>query len=840
MVDFNKKLGAKKTAALALAPEEIYEGLDRASDKGPLRPAQKAVLAEWHEHRRNVRDVIVKMHTGQGKTLIGLLMLQSKLNEGVGPALYLCPNIHLVDQTVVQAKQFGIRCCTAEDGLPVGFTDGEEILVTTVQKLFNGLTKFRLSPNSQQVGAVVMDDCHTCIDAINANCTVRLPRTHRSYAALLALFSPDLMDQGAGTTADIQAGEYNSFHAVPYWSWQERSGDVAAILAKDRETKELKYAWPLVKDILRDCTCIISGASLEITPHLAPLHRFGSYAEAKHRVFMSATVTNDAFLVKGLGLEPVTIQNPLVFKDEKWSGEKMILIPSLIHSSLDRDAMVKLFAKAQPKRSFGVVVLTPSFDIAKDWQQAGATVVNADTISERIEALKQGTCEETVVIANRYDGIDLPDRACRILILDSKPFGETLTDRWTEYCRAGSEILTNKTVRTIEQGLGRSVRGEKDYSVIILTGPELVSLIRTKKTRPYFSSQTQLQIQIGIDIAAFAKEDISENGTSPVPALLGLVNQCLKRDNGWKTYYGEQMAALTSAAAKPYALDVFALELKAEIAFQEGQPKKAIQLIQDLVDSQVKTQVERGWYLQEMARYAYAADKARSNELQVAAHRSHRYLLKPRQGMVVEQITSVGQKRIERLVAWIEDHDTPQELLLHVEAVLSRLRFGVNADDFEAALAELGAALGFPTQRPDKEWKEGPDNLWAVRDGHYILWECKNQVDPNRQEINKGETGQMNNSCAWFKKNYPGATSTNIMIIWTKTVSAAGGFNEPAQVMVAKRLERLVRNVRSFFEEFKDDDLRDLAENRINENLAHYHLGVDELLAEYGETPKQL
>ncbi|MCL4500133.1 MAG: DEAD/DEAH box helicase family protein [Chloroflexi bacterium] len=840
MVDFKKRLGAKKTSTLVLDPEEIYDGLDRASDKGPLRPAQKAVLADWHKRLRGERDVIVKMHTGQGKTLIGLLMLQSKLNEGIAPALYLCPNIHLVDQTVTQAKQFGIHCCTAEDGLPAGFTDGDEILVTTVQKLFNGLTKFKLAPQSQQVGALVMDDCHTCIDAIRANCTLRLPRTHRAYGALLALFAPDLTDQGAGTTADVQAGQYDSFLAVPYWAWQDRSIDVATILARDRETKEMKYVWPLLKDILRDCTCIISGATLEITPHLPPLHRFGSYADAKHRVFMSATVTNDAFLVKGLGLSPETIRKPLVYKDEKWSGEKMILIPTLIHASLDRDAMIKILAKPQPKRRFGVVVLTPSFESAKDWEDAGAKVVKADTIFERIEALKQGACEETVVAANRYDGIDLADNACRILVMDSKPFGETLTDRWTEFCRAGSEILITKTVRTIEQGLGRSVRGEKDYSVIILTGPELVNLIRTKKTRPYFSAQTQMQIQIGLDIAEFAKEEIADNGTATGTVLQGLVNQCLKRDAGWKDFYSQQMATLTSTAATPHALDILTVELEAEQAFQEGQPKKAIQLIQGLIDKQIKTAVERGWYLQELARYAYPTDKAKSNELQVAAHRNHRYLLKPRQGMIVEQITAAGQKRIERLMDWIGEHDTPQELLLHVEAILNRLRFGVSADDFEAAVDELGTALGFPTQRPDKEWKEGPDNLWAVRDGCYLVCECKNQVDPNRQEINKGETGQMNNSCAWFKRNYPGAEATNIMIIWTKIVGAAGGFNEPVLIMSAKRLDKLVRNVRGFFQELKDEDLRNLAEARINKNLDSYHLGVDELLSAYGEAPKQL
>ena len=39
MVDFSKRL-AKKSAAKPIAPQEIYDRLDRASDKGPMRPAQ--------------------------------------------------------------------------------------------------------------------------------------------------------------------------------------------------------------------------------------------------------------------------------------------------------------------------------------------------------------------------------------------------------------------------------------------------------------------------------------------------------------------------------------------------------------------------------------------------------------------------------------------------------------------------------------------------------------------------------------------------------------------------------------------------------------------------------
>jgi Rad3-related DNA helicase len=287
----------------------------------------------------------------------------------------------------------------------------------------------------------------------------------------------------------------------------DRHEDAARILARDGTTEELKYVWPLLKDVLRDCTCIVSGPQLEIAPHLPPLHLFGSFSNASHRVFMSATVTNDAFLIKGLGLTPDIVTKPLMYKDEKWSGEKMILVPSLIHPSLDREKMINEFAKPVPKRRYGAVVLAPSFAKAEDWKRQGATVADKNSIHQEIERLKAGNGTVTLAIANRYDGIDLPDDACRLLIMDSLPYSENLVDRWTENCRPGSDVVLTRIARTVEQGLGRAVRGERDYCVVMLTGPDLVNAARTKKMQSFFSPQTRAQIDIGLDIAELAKED---------------------------------------------------------------------------------------------------------------------------------------------------------------------------------------------------------------------------------------------------------------------------------------------------------------------------------------------
>src|SRR5260370_23025055 len=147
-----------------------------------------------------------------------------------------------------------------------------------------------------------------------------------------------------------------------------------------------------------------------------------------------------------------------------------------------------------------------------------------------------------------------------------------------------------------------------------------------------------------------------------------------------------------------------------------------------------------------MGCYAHRFDQIQSNSMQVAAHRQNRYLLKPREGMEITKISLTQQKRVENLTRWIRQSPSHPELVLKLEATLTDLVFGVDADRFEHAFHNLGIALGFECQRPDREWKEGPDNLWAMTDDQYLLVECKSEVDINRESINKHETGQMNNA----------------------------------------------------------------------------------------------
>lgn len=843
MVDFSKRLG-KKSLSKSLDPLVIYDTLDRESDKGPLRPAQITILTDWHKSHRSQRDLVIKLHTGQGKTLIGLLLLQSKLNEATGPGMYICPNKFLVSQTCLQAKQFGVKFCTDEGELPQEFLDGEELLITHVQKVFNGQTRFKTGARSIPVSTIVMDDAHACADSIRDAAVIQLKRGEPTYNEILELFSNALEKQGAGTFADIQNGTYEAFLPVPYWAWQERQAEVVQILAKvarapanpKEKAHSAWFAWPLIKDSLKDCQCMISGQWLEIAPYLPPLDLFGSYFNAKHRVFMSATVTNDSFLVKGLRLSPETIRTPLLYKDEKWSGEKMILLPSVIDSSLDRVTVVNHFGQRVPERRYGVVALTPSFKVAEWWAKCGAVVATTETIGDEVARLRNGDGEAPLAIASRYDGIDLPDNACRILIFDSLPHAANLIDAYADGCRAGSNVTAMRTARSIEQGLGRSVRGEKDYCVIVMIGPELVKMIRSQSTRQFLSNQTRTQIDVGLEIVDMAQAEIG-NRDEPMDIVLNLVKQCLKRDASWKQFYVERMDAMESGGASTAVLDIFEQELEAERAYQAGDPRGAVKLIQKLIDTSVKEDSEKGWYMQEMARYSHAYSKTESNQRQLEAHRKNRSLMRPATGMQIDKLEVVSARRNANIIEWVRSFGEYEELRLAVEDILGRLDFLVKADRFEDALDQLGRALGFASQRPEREWKEGPDNLWALRDGEYLLAECKSEVDLKRAEIHKTESGQMNNACAWFKRNYPGATVTRVMIIPTKKVAKAAGFNEDVLIMRASGLRKFVQSVRRFFEEFAKFDLKDLSEEKVQELIDAHDLSVDSIVSKHVEQP---
>lgn len=136
-IDFSDLL--KEDDQSPIHPREVFLTLERHSSFSFLRDVQADVLDQWFDARTN-RDTVIKLNVGSGKTVVGLLVLQSSINEGAGPCVFVSPDNLLVEQTVTEARRLGIDITTDEtDG---AFRRGERILAVNIHKIFNGRSVF--------------------------------------------------------------------------------------------------------------------------------------------------------------------------------------------------------------------------------------------------------------------------------------------------------------------------------------------------------------------------------------------------------------------------------------------------------------------------------------------------------------------------------------------------------------------------------------------------------------------------------------------------------------------------------------------------------------------------
>lgn len=840
MIDFNSMMNAQQTP-VSVDPVDIYNTLDRTAAAGPLRPVQEEVLNEWFANRFNDRDVILKLHTGEGKTLVGMLMLLSRLNKGCGPCLYVCPNKQLAEQAAADAKKFGIPHVLFKDGeLPVEFLDSKIILITHVQKVFNGMSIFGLENKGIPVGTFVLDDSHACIDSIKTAFSIRIQRNSELFGILAKVFETELRKQGEGRYYELLENPFS--HAqltVPYWDWVNKTGDVLQLLMKYQEEKDVKFALPLVRDLLRYCTMYISSRKIEIVPYYPLIEKFTSFSNAEQRILMSATTQDDSFFIKGLGLSTDSVLNPLTSRNKKWSGEKMIIFPSIIDERLNQEVLRKCVSAPGFLGTKACSVLVPGYRLATiEYKERDCYLVsNDEEMNNALSAMRAGTQHPAIVFVNRYDGIDMADDMCRLLVIDSLPVFNSLADQYEVSCRKDSDLINIKIAQKIEQGLGRSVRSERDYSAILIIGAELVRFMKSKRTRKYFSNQTDKQIFIGETVAEMAKKQADP--AKPLQPVLDLIGQCLNRDTGWKSFYKGQMDTIEETPQEHPLLSLLERERKADIALRRNDIPAACAVYQDIVDSLKGNDQEQGWYLQELAKYKFFISPTEYKALQKSAFNKNQYVLMP-DLTVYKKINILEDSQLKNIQALLKQFSDYNEFRLYTDEVIANLSWGIDSNKFEDALYKIGLLLGFGSQRPDRDIKMGPDNLWALPHNEYIAIECKNEVDLHRDSISKYEAGQMEMHAGWFEQEYSSETPVSYMWVHpTNKLADDAILSHNATVITPAKLELFKKQLGSYFTEYSHYDIHSLADETIHHFLVNSKLMPKDLKTSYSESTRR-
>ena len=202
-------------------PRDLFSALpEKVSGLDYLRGPQDQVLDAWHK-RRKERDLVIKMNTGGGKTLVGLLIARSWLNEGIKPVAYLVPDSFLTAQVTTEAKRVGIA--TTDDPNSPDYQQGRAVLVGTFKKLFNGQSVFGVGgsvskPALHRLEGVIIDDAHACIAEADHVFRLRVEHDSDAYSNLRRLFADDLKAQSPNGLLDLEARRPTAIQEIPFWA----------------------------------------------------------------------------------------------------------------------------------------------------------------------------------------------------------------------------------------------------------------------------------------------------------------------------------------------------------------------------------------------------------------------------------------------------------------------------------------------------------------------------------------------------------------------------------------------------------------------------------------------
>ncbi len=822
-LDFSK-IGTGSTVDTVLPPREIFNALPNKDAKFQYpRDVQSQVWSKWFE-RREENSLVIKMNTGSGKTVVGLIILKSCLNEKNSPAVYICPDKYLVQQVIDAASEIGIE--VTDDARSHRFLSGKAILIANIYKLVNGRSVFGVGDEGAKlkISSLVVDDAHACLETVEDQFTIKLPSQTNAYNKIFDVLRESLHSECETKAIEIENGDPSSYMQIPYWVWQDKITEISRILVKNSSSDELKFIWPLIKEDLMLSHCVISASAIEISPHAIPIHMIPSISDSDRKIFMTATLVDDSILSSHFGVEEEYIKNPIVPDSAGDIGDRMILLPQVLNTDTTEDE-IKEYCK-QISLNINVVVIVPSVYRATYWSDKSDLILNINNLYEGVEKLKSGHIG-LVVLINRYDGIDLPGDACRLLVIDGFPDVRRQIDKVKQSVLMGSTKQVNQILQRIEQGMGRGVRSNDDHCVVFLVGRDLTSQLYSQGAIDKLSPGTKAQLKLSDQVA----EQIQ--GKS-ITEITDTINYCLYRNEDWVRASKGALASLKYDDVNNLDNITIGIRQAYDLA-SKNNAHAATEIIENLVNLETDKKL-KGYLKQIFAEYVNLFDKSEAQKIQLSATADNRRVLKPIAGI---QYHKIGGHVFDQAVSCsnylVGKHQDPNRLIIEVNGILDDLKFKDGTSNiFEEAMKNIARYIGFESQRPEQEYKKGPDDLWNAGGLKYFVIECKNEAIATT--ISKDYCNQLNGSCTWFKNKYDASCSyVPIMVHPSTLFEYAASPDENIRIITKEKLEKFRSSVRAFIKSIAiNNELS--SPTKIREKLIAYNLRESDFVPSYTST----
>jgi hypothetical protein len=487
------------------------------SPEAMFRDLRKRTVAAPHAHQADIlrsyqRDALEKPHvalqlpTGSGKTLVGLLISEWRRRTRGERCLYLCPTNQLVNQVVGQARaQYGIDAIAftgskaeypSDDKAAYGRSDA--IAVTSYSSLFN-VAPYFLDPQF-----IVLDDAHAGEQYISSAWSLRVERFREQHAPLFATIVGILARVISPISLQRLTGSWNDHwdrawvDKIPTPSLVPLFPELSAAIDEHVNGLTLRYQWRMLRDHLTACQLYVGSSDILLRPLIPPTLTHAPFANATQRLFMSATLGAGGDLERISGIPEIYRLAAPEGWDRQGVGRRLFLFPgSSLSSENEEEVQGQLIERAG--RALVIVPDDRRAESYREWvsRKLRIPVFDARQIEQSREPFVSSR-RAVAVMANRYDGLDLPKDDCRLLLVEGVPRATNLQEQFFVSKMGAVALLNDRILTRVVQAFGRCTRDATDYAAVVVWGDELLSYLSAKERRTFLHPEVQAELEFGL------------------------------------------------------------------------------------------------------------------------------------------------------------------------------------------------------------------------------------------------------------------------------------------------------------------------------------------------------
>ena len=483
---------------------------------------------------------------------------------------------------------------------------------------------------------------------------------------------------------------------------------------------------------LASCLVYVSWRGILVRPFVPPTSENEAFSGATQRVYLSATLGRAGELERSFGRAKIA-RLPLPNDRSPRSGRRYFIFGDLAEGD-PQELAVQVTAAAGK-----ALVLATSTDHALKSADAlnvsSWPVLGKDDVEKDLGAFRDQE-HAILALAGRYDGIDLPDDACRLVCFEGLPDSTHLQEQFLGANLRAKSALEERTRTRVVQGAGRATRNPSDHAIVLVRGGDLTRYLASPVVRQALDLDFQAEVAFGLENSReFTHEDVLEN-----------VRIFLEQGDDWRTNAEphiaearrnakriEPIGSVQLAKSAPYEVEAGHCAFRGDfVGAREAAQKAAIAL-----SGEEDVRSYRALWLYLAAVWSFSASDASAAKTAVGLlQQAHKAAL----GKTWLRETEAGAESaaveedvddtpgVREIVRRLENGIKPAKVNDAIERMKTGLAEATHTK-FEPALTELGLLLGADAEKPSGQGR--CDSSWCWESRVWIAIEAKSEEDPD-------------------------------------------------------------------------------------------------------------